>query len=94
MRTSNKSSVVIFSPQNFDFQIFQVFSVLYPTGTWEKDIDRVLVPGEQTLAGVFNLRPAQTYHIRIVAENEIGSSEPSDTVTILTAEEGTLAFKP
>ncbi|KAI5751952.1 hypothetical protein M8J77_012420 [Diaphorina citri] len=56
-------------------------------GTWEKDIDRVLVPGEQTLAGVFNLRPAQTYHIRIVAENEIGSSEPSDTVTILTAEE-------
>uniref|UniRef100_A0A8D8X8C8 Down syndrome cell adhesion molecule-like protein Dscam2 n=1 Tax=Cacopsylla melanoneura TaxID=428564 RepID=A0A8D8X8C8_9HEMI len=56
-------------------------------GTWEKDIDRVLVPGEQTLAGVFNLRPAQTYHIRIVGENEIGSSEPSDTVTILTAEE-------
>lgn len=51
------------------------------------------MPGEQTLAGVFNLRPAQTYHIRIVAENEIGSSEPSDTVTILTAEEGTLQNK-
>ncbi|XP_046388214.1 Down syndrome cell adhesion molecule-like protein Dscam2 isoform X11 [Ischnura elegans] len=56
-------------------------------GSWEVDIDRVLVPGQQTVAGVFNLRPATTYHIRIVAENEIGSSEPSDTVTIITAEE-------
>ncbi|KAG8223601.1 hypothetical protein J437_LFUL004125, partial [Ladona fulva] len=56
-------------------------------GSWDVDIDRVLVPGQQTVAGVFNLRPATTYHIRIVAENEIGSSEPSDTVTIITAEE-------
>lgn len=59
-------------------------------GTWEADIDRVLVPGNQIEAGVFNLRPATTYHLRIVAENEIGSSEPSDVVTIITAEEGTL----
>jgi len=58
------------------------------TGTWEADIDRVLVPGQQTAAGVFNLRPATTYHLRIVAENEIGTSEPSDTVPIITAEEG------
>lgn len=42
---------------------------------------------QQNVAGVFNLRPATTYHIRIVAENEIGKSEPSDTVTIITAEE-------
>ncbi|PNF13800.1 hypothetical protein B7P43_G12441, partial [Cryptotermes secundus] len=56
-------------------------------GTWEADIDRVLVPGQQTVAGVFNLRPATTYHLRIVAENEIGTSEPSDTVPIITAEE-------
>ncbi|XP_072155021.1 cell adhesion molecule Dscam1 isoform X2 [Bemisia tabaci] len=56
-------------------------------GSWETDIDHVLVPGEQTVAGVFTLRPATTYHFRIVAENEIGSSEPSDTVTIITAEE-------
>ncbi|XP_065340864.1 cell adhesion molecule Dscam1 isoform X20 [Cloeon dipterum] len=56
-------------------------------GTWESDIDRVMVPGESTVAGIFNLRPATTYSIRIVAENEMGSSEPSDTVTIITAEE-------
>ncbi|XP_076655514.1 Down syndrome cell adhesion molecule 1 isoform X10 [Halictus rubicundus] len=57
-------------------------------GSWETDIDRVLVPGsQQNVAGVFNLRPATTYHLRIVAENEIGASRPSDTVTIITAEE-------
>ncbi|KAK2577361.1 hypothetical protein KPH14_003477 [Odynerus spinipes] len=57
-------------------------------GSWKTDIDRVLVPVSQhNVAGVFNLRPATTYHLRIVAENEIGTSDPSDTVTIITAEE-------
>ncbi|KAL1498145.1 hypothetical protein ABEB36_008993 [Hypothenemus hampei] len=56
-------------------------------GNWEKNSERVLIPGDQTEAGIFTLRPATTYHIRIVAENEIGSSDPSDTVTIITAEE-------
>ncbi|CAH2991217.1 unnamed protein product [Chilo suppressalis] len=56
-------------------------------GNWDKDIDRVLVPGDATEAGVFSLRPATAYHIRIVAENELGTSEPSETVTIITAEE-------
>lgn len=51
-------------------------------------MDPVLVPGQQTEASVFNLRPATTYHLRIVAENEIGMSDPSETVTIITAEEG------
>lgn len=57
-------------------------------GSWEADMDKVYVPGtHQNVAGVFNLRPATTYHLRIVAENGIGFSDPSDTVTIITAEE-------
>lgn len=40
------------------------------------------------MAAVLDLRPATTYHLRIVARNEIGDSDPSDTVTIITAEEG------
>nr|XP_012216026.1 PREDICTED: Down syndrome cell adhesion molecule-like protein Dscam2 isoform X12 [Linepithema humile] len=57
-------------------------------GSWEADMDKVYVPGtHQNVAGVYNLRPATTYHLRIVAENGIGFSEPSDTVTIITAEE-------
>lgn len=46
-----------------------------------------MVPGEQNIAAVFDLRPATSYHFRIVARNEIGDSTPSDTVTITTAEE-------
>lgn len=57
-------------------------------GDWQADIDRVLVPGQQTVAGVYNLVPATTYHFRLVAENDVGSSDPSETVTIITAEEG------
>jgi len=57
-------------------------------GSWEADMDKVYVPGtHQNVAGVYNLRPATTYHLRIVAENGIGFSDPSDTVTIITAEE-------
>ncbi|XP_045126209.1 Down syndrome cell adhesion molecule-like protein Dscam2 isoform X45 [Portunus trituberculatus] len=54
---------------------------------WETDGERMMVPGEQSMAAVLDLRPATTYHLRIVARNEIGDSEPSDTVTIITAEE-------
>ncbi|XP_071050253.1 cell adhesion molecule Dscam1 isoform X5 [Onthophagus taurus] len=50
-------------------------------------MERLLVPGDTTEAGVTNLKPATTYHIRIVAENTLGRSGPSDTVTIITAEE-------
>lgn len=43
--------------------------------------------GEETIAGVFSLRPATSYHFRIVAQNSIGSSGPSDTITIETDQE-------
>jgi len=54
---------------------------------WNSGKDRVLVPGTQNIAGVYNLRPATTYHLRLVAENEVGTSEASQSVTIITAEE-------
>ncbi|XP_035704480.1 Down syndrome cell adhesion molecule-like protein Dscam2 isoform X15 [Folsomia candida] len=54
---------------------------------WNSGKDRVLVPGSQTMASVYNLRPATTYHLRLVAENEVGTSEASQSVTIITAEE-------
>ena len=61
---------------------------MYLSGNWETDGERMMVPGEQNMAAVLDLRPATTYHLRIVARNEIGDSEASDTVTIITAEEG------
>lgn len=60
----------------------------YSTGNWENDGERMMVPGNQNMAAVLDLRPATTYHLRIVARNEIGDSDPSDIVTIITAEEG------
>ncbi|XP_055385728.1 cell adhesion molecule Dscam2 isoform X15 [Condylostylus longicornis] len=54
--------------------------------SWD-EIDRVIVPGHTTEAQVQKLNPATTYNIRIVAENEIGTSQSSEAVTIITAEE-------
>ncbi|XP_032572871.1 Down syndrome cell adhesion molecule-like protein Dscam2 isoform X2 [Drosophila sechellia] len=51
------------------------------------EIDRVIVPGHTTEAQVQKLSPATTYNIRIVAENAIGTSQSSEAVTIITAEE-------
>ena len=53
----------------------------------------MMVPGNQKIAAVLELRPATTYHLRIVARNEIADSDPSDTVTIITAEEGNDSMK-
>ena len=47
----------------------------------------MIVPGHTNEAQVQKLAPATTYNIRIVAENEIGVSESSEVVTIITAEE-------
>lgn len=58
------------------------------TGSWDVDIDRVMVPGHETRGAVLNLNPATTYHMRVVAENEVGTSTHSEPVTIITAEEG------
>ncbi|XP_076065820.1 cell adhesion molecule Dscam1-like isoform X6 [Oratosquilla oratoria] len=56
-------------------------------GNWETDGERVIVPGNHNIATVHDLRPATTYRFRIVARNEIGDSDPSDTVTIITTAE-------
>lgn len=56
-------------------------------GSWEHDVDRVIVPGHTNEAQVQKLNPATTYNIRIVAENEIGVSDSSEVVPIITAEE-------
>lgn len=47
------------------------------------------MPGSQVSATVQNLRPAQVYYVRILAENRLGLSEPSEIVQVSTLEEGT-----
>ena len=68
------------APYNGNSNLTRYLIEFKPTkGTWRKDIDHVLVPGDQTMAGVFSLKPATSYHFRVVAQNSIGVSDPSDT---------------
>ena len=76
------------TPYNGNSNLTRYLIEFKPTrGTWQNDIDRVLVSGDEKIAGVFSLRPATSYHFRIVAQNAIGSSGPSDTITVETSEE-------
>ncbi|KAJ8960259.1 hypothetical protein NQ318_003984 [Aromia moschata] len=65
------------------------YIVQYKPGAeaWPNQPMKVTVPGSQTTTTLQNLRPAQVYHIRILAENRLGMSEPSQTVQVNTLEE-------
>lgn len=51
------------------------------------------MPGSVTSASVQNLQPATSYHLRIIAENRLGQSEPSQLIQVTTTEEGKVLFK-
>lgn len=55
--------------------------------TWQT-AERISVTGSQTVVNINNLHPAKAYHIRMAAENKLGSSEFSEIVQITTLEEG------
>lgn len=50
--------------------------------------EKISVSGTQTVVNINNLHPAKAYHIRMAAENKLGSSEFSEVVQITTLEEG------
>lgn len=56
--------------------------------TWQTS-ERITVPGTQSdmRVNIDNLHPATAYHIRIAAENKLGSSEFSEVVQVTTLEE-------
>lgn len=55
---------------------------------WEKHPDKVMVPGTKTVATIEDLQPDNSYHVRIIAENRLGKSEPSEIIQVTTQEEG------
>ncbi|XP_017771587.1 PREDICTED: Down syndrome cell adhesion molecule-like protein Dscam2 [Nicrophorus vespilloides] len=55
--------------------------------SWPAQPSKVSVPGSQTSTTVENLKPSQIYHLRILAENRLGLSEPSQVVQVSTLEE-------
>ncbi|CAH1168788.1 unnamed protein product [Phyllotreta striolata] len=65
------------------------YIVQYKPGSeiWPSQPMKITVPGSQTSTTLPNLHPAQAYHIRILAENRLGLSDPSQTVQVNTLEE-------
>lgn len=59
---------------------------------WTIDPAKVIIAGTQTSTTIEGLTPATPYHIRVIAENAIGVSEPSDEAQAITQEEGNLCF--
>lgn len=57
------------------------------TDSWPTTPQKVIVPGSVTSASVQNLQPATSYHLRIIAENRLGQSEPSQLIQVTTTEE-------
>lgn len=53
---------------------------------WQK-ADRLSVTGSHSVITLQNLKPAQTYQIRLTAENKLGSSEFSEVLQMTTLEE-------
>jgi hypothetical protein len=53
---------------------------------WQ-NAEKVVVAGAEIQATIINLRPAKTYHVRVIAENKFGSSEFSEIIQVTTLEE-------
>ncbi|XP_030245645.1 Down syndrome cell adhesion molecule-like protein Dscam2 isoform X2 [Drosophila navojoa] len=54
---------------------------------WHEHNNQKLLPGDRTTAQLGSLRPAQVYHIRLFAENHLGTSAPSDILFVQTDSE-------
>ena len=53
---------------------------------WQ-NAERISVTGSQSVVNINGLHPATAYHIRMAAENKLGSSEFSEMVQVTTLEE-------
>ncbi|EGI65012.1 Down syndrome cell adhesion molecule-like protein [Acromyrmex echinatior] len=51
---------------------------------WHEHNTQKLVAGDNTVARVSPLKPATTYHFRVLAENHLGTSAPSDILHVQT----------
>ena len=59
-----------------------------PPDVWQGVLANVTVPAFRPQATLSGLLPAFAYHLRVIANNSIGVSPPSDVVTATTLEEG------
>jgi Down syndrome cell adhesion molecule len=53
-----------------------------PADVWHEHNAQQIIPGDKTAAAVEGLKPATMYQFRLYAENQLGSSEPSDILHV------------
>jgi hypothetical protein len=68
--------------------LYQKKTRVVSADVWQSQPLKLTVPGTQTTATVKNLNPACSYHLRIMAENKLGLSDPSEVIQVTTQEEG------
>lgn len=65
----------------------KLFCYFLNADVWHEHNNQKLLPGDRTTAQLGSLRPAQVYHIRLFAENHLGTSAPSDILFVQTDSE-------
>lgn len=68
-------------------QLLEAFTHLTSSSDNWQSAERIAVTGTQTVITLQNLHPAKAYHIRVLAENKLGTSESSEIVQVTTLEE-------
>lgn len=65
-----------------------IILISFISETWtEAEVEEFAVPGSQNSALVEGMSPSTTYHLRVLAQNGVGFSQPSEVVQITTVEE-------
>lgn len=59
---------------------------------WNGQTSQLIVSSAESSATLRGLTPVTLYYIRVIAENVLGQSEPSDVSEITTEEEGKLQY--
>lgn len=59
---------------------------------WNGQTSQLIVSSAETTATLRGLTPVTSYYIRVIAENAIGRSEPSEVIEVTTEEEGTITI--
>lgn len=62
------------------FSMLKRFRV--PADIWHDHNSQKMVPGDQTMTLVTGLKPATSYHFRLYAENQLGTSAASDIIVV------------
>lgn len=87
--TTSRTILVQWSPSFTGNSIITKYIIHYKnlSANWKDSVQKISVSGGDHSATIRGLTPSTTYNIKILAENNLGMSDPSETVTGTTEEE-------